>query len=152
MTEPLVVVSNRGPVSFRYEASGSIEAVRGAGGLVSALRPLVDRHAIAWVASAMSEADRELAAHGARAERFGDASPFRLRLVAHDPEVYRLFYAVVANPVLWFVQHGLWDLKHDPGADLDGPWAAYADANRALAAAAVEELDARPGSALFVHD
>jgi len=152
VTEPLVVVSNRGPVSFRYEASGSIEAVRGAGGLVSALRPLVDRHAIAWVASAMSEADRELAAHGARAERFGDASPFRLRLVAHDPEVYRLFYAVVANPVLWFVQHGLWDLKHDPGADLDGPWAAYADANRALAAAAVEELDARPGSALFVHD
>ena len=39
---PLVVVSNRGPVSFRLEGDEPV-AKRGAGGLVSALGPLV-RH------------------------------------------------------------------------------------------------------------
>ncbi len=151
--EPLVVVSNRGPIGFRHGADGALETVRGAGGLVTALRPLVDRKDVTWVASAMSEADRGIAGQGARTERSPAGFPFRLRLVPHDPDVYRLFYAVVANPVLWFVQHGLWDLKHDPDADLDGPWRrGYVEANRALAAAAVEELDRVPGATVFVQD
>ncbi|HEX2303884.1 MAG TPA: trehalose-6-phosphate synthase [Gaiella sp.] len=149
----LVVVSNRGPVGFRRGQDGSLEAQRGAGGLVTALRPLVDRHDVTWVASAMSDADRELVIQGARRERSGAGSPFRLRFVAHDPDVYRLFYAVVANPVLWFVQHGLWELKRDPDADLERPWReGYVEANRALAAAAVQELDRLPGAPLFVND
>ena len=105
------------------------------------------------MASALGEADREVAAAGARTERFGDGAAFRLQLVAHDPEVFARFYGVVANPVLWFVQHGLWDLKHDPDADLEQPWShGYVAANRALAAAAVEALDLRPDAAVFVHD
>lgn len=151
---PLVVVSNRGPVGFRRSPDGTVETVRGAGGLVTALRPLVDRHDVTWVASAMSDAEREVAAGGARAERSATGSSFRLRLVAHDADVYRLFYGVVANPVLWFVQHDLWDLKHDPAAELGDPWEhGYVAANRAFARVAVEELDRLPGeAALFVHD
>ena len=153
MTDPLVVVSNRGPVGFRRGEDGALVTMRGAGGLVTSLRPLVDRHDVTWVASAMSAADRGVAAEGPRRERSAAGSPFRLRLVAHDPEVYRLFYAVIANPVLWFVQHDLWDLKQDPGADLSHAWEhGYVEANRSLAAAAVEELDRSPGAALFVHD
>ena len=151
MAEPLVVVSNRGPVGFHLAADGTLASKRGAGGLVTALRPLVDRHPITWVASAMSAAERGVAAQGGRDERLGETR-FRLRLVAHAPAIYGLFYGVLANPVLWFVQHGLWDLKHDPDADLQEPWAAYVEANRTLAEAAVEELDALPGAALFVHD
>ena len=101
----------------------------------------------------MGETELELAAAGARDERSAAGTPFRLRLVAHDPEAYRLFYGVVANPVLWFVQHGLWDLKRDPDADLTVPWRdGYVAANRAIAEAAVEELDRVPGAALYVHD
>ena len=127
--------------------------VRGAGGLVTALRPLVDRGDVTWVASAMGDAERELRRRRPAQERSAAGTPFRLRLVAHDPEAYRLFYSVVANPVLWFVQHGLWALKHDPDADLrargnDG----YVAANRALAEAAVAELDRAPARALYVHD
>jgi trehalose 6-phosphate synthase len=151
--EPLVVVSNRGPVGFRHGADGSLDAVRGAGGLVTALRPLVDRNDVTWVASAMSDADREVAASGRRTERSAAGSEFSLRLVAHDPEVYGRFYGVVANPVLWFVQHGLWNLKRDPGADLSVPWEhGYVEANRALADAAVAELDRVPDAPVFVHD
>ena len=152
MPAPLVIVSNRGPVGFRRE-NGALRAIRGAGGLVSALRPLVERHEVSWVASALGEGDREWAAAGVRAERLGDGASFRLHLVAHDPGVFARFYAVVANPVLWFVQHGLWELKHDPDADLLEPWSrGYVEANRALAAAAVEELDRRPDAPVFVHD
>ena len=44
---PLVVVSNRGPVSFRLEGDEPV-AKRGAGGLVSALGPLVPHTDTTW--------------------------------------------------------------------------------------------------------
>ena len=101
----------------------------------------------------MGDVEQELGTAGARDERSAAGTPFRLRLVAHDPEAYRLFYGVVANPVLWFVQHGLWSLKREPDADLTVPWRdGYAAANRAIAEAAVAELDRAPGAALYVHD
>ncbi len=151
--DPLIVVSNRGPVGFRHGPDGAIEESRGAGGLVTALRPLVDRNDVTWVASAMGEAEREIAAEGRRTERSMSGSPFSLRLVTQDADVYRLFYGVVANPVLWFVQHGLWDLKQDPDADLRQAWRhGYVEANRVLAAAVVEELDRVPDAPVFVHD
>jgi trehalose 6-phosphate synthase len=59
---------------------------------------------------------------------------------------------VLANPVLWFVQHDLWELKRDPEADLGRAWQAYAAVNRGLADVALEELDRRPGAPLFVQD
>ena len=153
MAKPLVVVSNRGPMGFRRSEDGLLEEVRGAGGLVTALRPLVERGDVTWVASAMGEVERELAAGGAREERSAAGTPFRLRFVAHEPEAYRQFYGVVANPVLWFVQHRLWELKQDPGADLTGPWHdGYLVANRALAEAAIAELDRGGDAALYVHD
>jgi trehalose 6-phosphate synthase len=151
--EPLIVVSNRGPVGFRRGPDGALETARGAGGLVTALRPLVDRHEVTWVASAMGDVDREVASGGPRREQSESGSEFTLRLVAHPEDVYRLFYTVIANPALWFVQHGLWDLKHDPGADLMPAWhRGYVEANRAVAAAVGEELDRVPDAPVFVHD
>jgi trehalose 6-phosphate synthase len=153
VAEPLVVVSNRGPVTHRSGPDGSLEAVRGSGGLVAALGPLAGRHDVTWVASAMSDADREVALAGPREVQAVSGAPIRLRLVAHDPEAYRLFYTVLANPVLWFVQHGLWALKHDPDADLTHPWEhGYVTVNRGFAEAAVVELDRCPGAPLLVQD
>ena len=31
-----------------------------------------------------------------------------------DPDAYDRFYNVVANPMLWFIQHYLWDLSNAP--------------------------------------
>ena len=44
-------------------------------------------------------------------------APCRLRLLAHDPEAYDGFYNVVANPLLWFVQHSLCGLAREPELD-----------------------------------
>src|SRR4029077_17974619 len=55
---PLVIASNRGPVTFERDATGGFEAQRGAGGLVTTLSGVFYRDEATWVSAAMSEADR----------------------------------------------------------------------------------------------
>ena len=149
----LIIVSNRGPVGYDRDDDGRTIARRGAGGLVTALRPLVSRHDVTWIASAMTDDERALAREGTFEETAANGSPFRLRFVAHDPEAYELYYNLVANPVLWFVHHGLWALRHDADADLIGPWRdGYTVVNDAFAAAVVDELDLRPDAVVLLQD
>ncbi|MCP9486746.1 MAG: trehalose-6-phosphate synthase [Gaiellaceae bacterium MAG52_C11] len=149
----LIVVSNRGPVGYERDESGTRVAKRGAGGLVTALSSLVSRHDVTWIASALSEDDRALAAGGAFEETARDGSRYRLRFVSHEPGSYELYYNVVANPTLWFVQHGLWNLTQDPGVGLEEAWAAgYEVANRVFAEAVCDELAREPAAAVFFHD
>ena len=35
-------------------------------------------------------------------------------LVESDADAYDAFYNVIANPILWFIQHYLWDLSNAP--------------------------------------
>jgi len=149
----LIVVSNRGPLAFARDADGARVARRGAGGLVTALAPLVSHHDVTWIASALSDEDRAVAAEGAVEETARDGSSYRLRLVAHRPSAYDLFYNVVANPAFWFVQHGLWGLKQDPDHDLGCAWEeGYVAVNQAFADAVLEELEREPAAAVFFHD
>ena len=109
----MVVVSNRGPLSFREDDDGTLVARRGAGGLVSGLAPLLAGTDALWVAAAMSDGDRKAAASGVV-----DAEDFHVRLLAVDPEAYRMAYDVVSNQTLWFVHHGLYDLPRAPAFGL----------------------------------
>jgi trehalose 6-phosphate synthase len=153
----LIVVSNRGPASFVRDSSGERVARRGGGGLVTALRGLVSRHDVTWIASAMTDEDRALAGEGEGAvdEVGHDGSPYRLRFVAHDPQAYDWYYNVVSNPTLWFVQHYLWDLTAKPNLDrgLHTAWdEGYSVVNRAFAKVVLEELDREPEATVFFHD
>jgi trehalose 6-phosphate synthase len=154
----LIVVSNRGPVSFRRGESGERVVRRGGGGLVTALRSLVTHHNVTWIASAITDEDARVAeeAGGAPMEEHArDGSAYRLRLVAHERQAYDWFYNVVANPTLWFLQHYLWDLVHRPNLDraLHHAWEnGYVTVNRAFADAVVQELARRPGAAVLIHD
>ncbi len=143
---PLIVVSNRGPVSYALDAAGARVERRGAGGLVTALRGLVAHHDVTWIASAITEEDRRVAAEGGVAG---------VVLVAHDPAAYDGYYNTIANPLLWFVQHSLWSLGTSPElgqtshrAWLDG----YVRVNRSFADTVVAQLDSRPDATVFFHD
>jgi len=57
----LIVVSNRGPITYVRGADGERVARRGGGGLVTALRSLVSHHDVTWIASAMTDEDRAIA-------------------------------------------------------------------------------------------
>ena len=42
-----------------------------------------------------------------------------VRMLDIEPDVHHGFYGVIANPLLWFIQHNLWDQALAP--DLDVP-------------------------------
>jgi trehalose 6-phosphate synthase len=154
----LIVVSNRGPVSYVRDERGERTVRRGGGGLVTALRPLVSHHDVMWIASAMTPEDRVVAAEAggeALEEVARDGSAYRLRLLVHDEAEYDRYYNVLANPTLWFVQHYLWSLA--TGMDVDervhDAWErGYVPVNQAFADAVCAELDAEPDAAVFFHD
>jgi trehalose 6-phosphate synthase len=154
----LIVVSNRGPAAYLRDELGNRMTRRGGGGLVTALRGLVSRHDVTWIASAISDEDRVVCLENsgrAFEETARDGSPFRLRLVAHDARAYDWYYNVIANPTLWFLQHHLWDLKRSPNIDrgLHHAWEqGYVAVNRNFADAVVEELEQNPDASVFFHD
>ena len=112
----LVLVSNRGPATFEREPDGSLSPRRGGGGLVTALTGLVHHRDAVWVASAIGDEDLQASREhgGGSFEMELEGASYRLRLVESEPEAYDRFYNVVANPMLWFIQHYLWDLSNAP--------------------------------------
>ncbi|MEA2267076.1 MAG: trehalose 6-phosphate synthase, partial [Solirubrobacteraceae bacterium] len=150
----LVLVSNRGPVTF--EADGSIQ--RGGGGLVTALTGLASHREAVWIASAMSEHDAAASReHDGRA--FTVSSPaggtYLVRLVESDHSAYEAFYSIFANPMLWFIQHYLWDQSNAPDIrrnETDAYEHGYRVVNADLARAVIEEIDGIEDPIVMVHD
>jgi trehalose 6-phosphate synthase len=143
----VVVVSNRGPVSFDYGDDGGITPTKAAGGLVNALGPAVDGLGATWIAGAMTDADREAAANG-----LVDAEGYHLRLLTLEPRAYRAYYDVISNTTLWYLYHGLFDSVRRPAFDRrwHEAWNHYRDVNAQFAAAAADE--APRDAVVLVHD
>ncbi|MEA2399462.1 MAG: trehalose 6-phosphate synthase [Thermoleophilaceae bacterium] len=152
----LILVSNRGPATFEQDEAGELKAMRGGGGLVTALTGLVHHRDALWIASTMSDADAELSRRhgGGSFDCEVDGTPYRLRLVESDPEAYDQFYNVVANPLLWFIQHYLWDLSNAPDIrreEVDAYEHGYRVVNEDLAHAVLDEVDS-DDTVVMLHD
>jgi trehalose 6-phosphate synthase len=151
---PFVLVSNRGPVTF--EDDGSVR--RGTGGLVTALTGLASHRRAVWIASAMTQADaRKAADEGGRAftVRSPTGGEYDVRLVASEDVAYDRFYNVFANPMLWFIQHYLWDLSNAPDVrrnEIEAFEYGYNVVNEDLAHAVIEEIADHPEPVVMVHD
>ena len=144
---PLVLVSNRGPLSFSRSPTGELTARRGAGGLVSGLAPLVHGTDSIWFAGALSDGDREMAAGGVVSE-----SQFRVRLLSFEPDLLSQAYDTICNQTLWFLHHGLFDLATTPVIDRAWwqAWDSYRRYNDAFARALID--DAPHGSTVAIQD
>ena len=140
----LIIVSNRGPVTFDRSPDGERVVRRGGGGLVTALRGLREHHDVTWIAAATTAEDRVVAAEGSS----------EAALVAPDPDTYHGYYNVVANPMLWFIQHGLWGRGMRPDLDraFHAAWRDYETVNRQFAERVVVELDNNPRAAVLFQD
>src|SRR6185295_10286500 len=151
---PLVLVSNRGPVT--YQDDGSVK--RGTGGLVTALTGLASHRDAIWIASAMTDRDVDVAReHGGKPFEVEapEGGSFRVRFVESDAEAYDRFYNIIANPMLWFIQHYLWDLSNAPDIRRHEVIAfeeGYQQVNRDLAEAVVDEIEGRDEPVVMVHD
>jgi trehalose 6-phosphate synthase len=173
---PLVLLSHRGPVSFGRDGDRRT-AIKGSGGLVTALLGLAEHLSDAvWVCAASSDEDIEIAREaegrsvrvqtrpqlGLVDETEGadgdgdddqDGKTLEVRMIETDPWEHEAFYTVVSNPILWFIQHGLYGLTFAPvltanehTAFTDG----YAAVNSRFADAVSEEVEARGGKALVM--
>lgn len=143
---PLAVLSNRGPVSF-FRDDGRLVPRRGAGGLVATLGPGVEQHGALWLATAISDDDREAATAG-----IIEVDGLRLRSLVLDQDQYRMYYDVIANQTLWFLHHGLWDLPRRPRFDRRWweAWQAFAAVNYQFALSAAEEV--ADGATVLIQD
>ncbi|MFB7463933.1 trehalose-6-phosphate synthase [Streptomyces sp. NPDC056224] len=145
MASQVLVAANRGPLSYALSAEGTLSARRGGGGLVSGLSAaLAEQPDAVWICAALSEADRE-------AVRRGVAEP-GVRMLDIDPTVYDDAYNGIANSVLWFTHHHLYDIPRTPvfDAQFRRRWGSYVEYNRAFAAALAEE--AAEGARVLVQD
>jgi trehalose 6-phosphate synthase len=157
MERPLILVSNRGPVMFERDEDGGLVSKRGGGGLVTALTGLLRKRDALWIASAMTEEDVEASRqNGGRGFEVAlDETSYRVRLVASDPLAYDRFYNVIANPLLWFIQHYLWDLSNVPDireSERESWEHGYKVVNSDLAEAALDEIEGQDEPIVMVHD
>jgi trehalose 6-phosphate synthase len=155
-SSPLIIVSNRGPLQFERDESEERTLRRGGGGLVTALSGLVSHRDALWIASAMTDEDVAVAEeHGGPVELSIDGIDYRVLLVGSDAEAYDRFYNVIANPILWFIQHYLWDLSNAPDIrqqELDAWDFGYQEVNRDIAAAVVAQIEGQERPLVMLHD
>jgi trehalose 6-phosphate synthase len=131
--DPLIVIaSNRGPYSFSRDDNGDYKARRGEGGLVTALSALAQQQKVLWVAAALSDDDRAWAKEHPTVQ---DVDDILLKLIITDKDEYDAYYNTIANPLLWFIQHELWDMPRQPTIT-EATWKAwdsYVSINRQFA-------------------
>ena len=83
------------------------------------------------------------------------ATGLRVKLVASDPDAYDHFYNIFANPLLWFIQHYLWDLSNAPDIRRNETEAfefGYNVVNEDLARAVLEEIEGVERPVVMAHD
>jgi trehalose 6-phosphate synthase len=111
----LILASNRGPVTLRTNENGETEYQRGSGGLVTALIGVLQHAEAHWIACAQTEEDK---AWGQGLVALGDSDEqVSMHFVVPSEEAYEGYYGVIANPLLWFLQHSMWNIFREPTID-----------------------------------
>lgn len=133
--EPLIVIaSNRGPFSFKAQKDGTYVTRRSAGGLVTALAALAARREVLWVATASSRGDSLWSEE--HNDEPQEVDGIQLKFVRPAKKAYERYYNVISNPLLWFIQHQLWDYPRNPSITRE-TWSAwergYVEVNRLFA-------------------
>jgi trehalose 6-phosphate synthase len=148
----LIIASNHGPVTFHTDEHGEIQPQRSSGGgLVTALSGIAQDIDACWIASALSEEDKDW--HGGEVP-IGDAGgSIRVEFVTPEEAAYNGYYKVIANPLLWFLQHSMWDIFRSPTIDRT-TWQnwqnGYLVVNRLFAEAITKQITADPRAALVM--
>lgn len=121
-TPPLIIVAHRAPLTLEkgVNPDGSEREVvsLGTGGLVTGLAELASNSDAVWVGAAVGGGDVALAAkaerNGGRVTADGHDESFRVAFVHPTAEQHHMHYNVISNPLLWFLQHYMWDAAHGP--------------------------------------
>jgi len=111
---PVLVVSNRGPVTFSSSKNGTVEPQRGSGGLVTALTGLARQSNLTWLSCAQNEADNQ--PDITKTVSLDNGSTIKIEFISPG-DAYDGYYHVISNPLLWFLQHSMWNTPIAPVID-----------------------------------
>jgi trehalose 6-phosphate synthase len=150
----LIIAANRGPVTFQpgpHGEPGDVSIERGEGGLVTALADLASRCGGSWIGAARTPEDVAFGAGDVRLAPGG--RPVRVELLDLPEDAYEGYYNQIANPLLWFLQHWMWNVVSAPIITRE-TWRAwnegYVPVNRLFAQALARAVAAEPRRALVM--
>ncbi|MBI5947681.1 MAG: trehalose-6-phosphate synthase [Chloroflexi bacterium] len=157
---PRIVLANRAFVDHTTPPGGGTAPGMPPGGLLAALRPLIDpwdgAEGTTWIGAGRGACDRSWTDERGYEFVPTPRGPLRHRRIYLDNPTWQGHYGAVANSFLWPLVHLVrrpFPLVTDyyplPATPSDGQWDAYRWVNELFAAAAVEEA---PGQTCWVHD
>jgi len=153
----LILASNRGPIAYHLTQNGELQLNRGTGGVVTALTGISKYVDLTWIACTMGEGDRLAAAeHKGRFQVPLPGQRLHLRFISPPRNAYHKYYNLVCNPLLWFLQHYMWNTPYTPNIDarIYDAWEnGYVAINRAFADEIISEAaNDRVPPFVMIHD
>jgi trehalose 6-phosphate synthase len=142
----LIVVANREPYIHRFR-NGEVEWIRPAGGLTTALDPVMQACGGVWIAHGSGDADAQTADARGRLGVPPDDPNYTLRRVWLTKDQEEGYYYGFANSGLWPLCHQVYCRPTFEPAH----WAAYREVNEIFAEAVLEEAQGGP-ALVFVQD
>ncbi len=142
----LVIVSNREPFQHDFK-EGKIQCVKPAGGLVTALDPIMRACGGTWVAFASGNADLRTADKNGRLRVPPENPKYNLRRVWLTKEEVEGYYYGFSNEVLWPLCHVVYRRPVVREED----WATYTAVNHKFAQVVLEEIGSED-AIVFIQD
>ena len=145
--QPLVIVSNREPYMHRYKGR-EVEVIVPAGGVVTALDPLMRACGGTWIAHGAGDADWDFVDERKRVRVPPEDPQYTLRRVALSAAEENGYYYGFSN-------EGLWPLCHNAHVRPDfrpGDWTQYRAANQKFADAVLDEISDQESPCILVQD
>lgn len=143
----LIVVSNREPFVHERDGEGVLRTSAPAGGMTSALQPILAATRGTWVAWGSGSADFDVTDASDGVMVPPETPTYRLRRLRLSEREARGYYVESANRVLWPVCHSqiarlVYEAEH---------WRTYREVNQRFAAAALAEAGGREAT-VWVQD
>jgi len=139
---PLILISNREPFIHERQADGGIRVQAPAGGLTSALQPVMEAAGGTWVAWGSGSADFEVTDRGDCVRVPPERPAYNLRRMRLSEDEVRGYYVEAANRALWPLCHSLLARFVFDAGD----WLSYRHVNERFATAAIAEARGRPAT------
>src|SRR6266481_5143880 len=144
---PLVVVSNREPVSHVWRG-GQIHVQAPASGLVTAMDPMMRACGGVWVAHGSGDADRETADTRGRLGVPVDEPRYTLRRVWLTKEEEQGYYAGFSNEGLWPLCH----IVHTRPVFGPDDWSYYLEVNQKFADTVLDQIKDAESPLVLIQD
>ena len=118
----IIIASNRGPVKNLRNQQDELIQQKGSGGLITGLSGIIQYINATWISCAQSPED--VVFGEGNIPLVDNQSSIQVKFINPGPQAYDGYYNVIANPLLWFIQHSMWNISIEPNID-HATWEAW---------------------------